>query len=529
MNQTEFWEDDRTTRNHTLAHREGTICIDSSKLFDLEGQRLKLKIDKQVHQTIFKRELKKELQTTSIHFSEGYMEINPKHTAELSEERWEHLQHLAEQYYIHLGNKPFLSGTITAHANAQIKEQMTAIAPWPSDQCFQKYGLIYLTLEEWKQMKNISGVYFDDMIGAIFQIKPSLALIIESFYEHITISQTDSRISVGGELHHQLYQMLHELVGLTKIGNSIVFEFEDVDAFRQKFSQLRKKGICFKEFHPEDGKLTYFYSEEYYATTDSSLDFEITQLSRLMRRHFAQLNYSYHYLSTYSFDFKQLNNCISQLFPDETEFWNRLFATIHGADFQVSKKSKTISFDFESEEELDRKRNQLHAMQCVNAYDREEQHRYKFNIRLDTGLQDLQLTLKRLIPRLETKILANGEKLIFRKFYEANDKLEEAKQLQNQLQDCIDGHLFRYEVNEGEDERYVCKENVKLKTEQEQKRLLPLLHEKFYCEHVTGNFCLGVLQQAYYPSLQFDIAEENRQRIEEAIANQDIKLIFPIW
>lgn len=205
-----------------------------------------------------------------------------------------------------------------------------------------------------------------------------------------------------------------------------------------------------------------------------------------------------------------------------------MFSEIHGDKFQVSQTHRTISFDFETESELIEKLNHIKLFPFFDIYDRGDTHKFKFNIKFETGLHELQSNLKKEFPNLNTKLIANGEKLIFRQFYQTGNKTEILARLNNQLNDFIDSESFIYTINDTFQEKYLCEENFELKVEQEEDKLSKLLREEFYFGNPQKEkFYLGKLQKVDYPDLYFVVDEERIEEVKENITEENVKAIFP--
>lgn len=91
--------------------------------------------------------------------------------------------------------------------------------------------------------------------------------------------------------------------------------------------------------------------------------------------------------------------------------------------------------------------------------------------------------MKSFVPDLNTKLISNGEKLIFRHFYQTGNKTEVLSRLINQLDDYFTGsENFSYSIHDTFQEKYLCEENFELKVEQEEEKLSNLLREDFISE-----------------------------------------------
>ena len=177
---------------------------------------------------------------------------------------------------------------------------------------------------------------------------------------------------------------------------------------------------------------------------------------------------------------------------------------------------------------MNQKIKSLESIPYFDIYDRGKYHKFKFNIKFKTGLHELQSNLKKEFPNLNTKLIANGEKLIFRQFYQTGNKTEILARLNNQLSDFVDSESFIYTINDTFQEKYLCEENFELKVEQEEDKLSKLLREEFYFGNPQKEkFYLGKLQKVDYPDLYFVVDEERIEEVKENITEENVKAIFP--
>jgi superfamily I DNA and/or RNA helicase len=257
------------------------------------------------------------------------------------------------------------------------------------------------------------------------------------------------------------------------------------------------------------------------------LSFEAFRLKQTLKYYFLDNPFVFSYSTDYIFDLKKVDKGLEKLKKNEDIFWNKLYTEIHGDKFQISQSKSTISFNFENEDELTQKLDFIKSFSYFDIHDRGENHRYKFNIKFETGLHELQAHLKKEFPNLNTKLIANGEKLILRQFYQTGNKTEILARLQNQLDDFIDLESFSYKINDTFQEKYLCEENFELKVEQEEEKLSKLLREDFYFGNPKEKFYLGKLKKVDYPDLYFIVEEDKLEEVKENIAEETVKAIFP--
>src|SRR5699024_4586857 len=146
-------------------------------------------------------------------------------TDNITVEQLRKLKELAEICYIDFNENPVIDGTITRRGNGIKDELKNIIGELPTNYYFQNSGLIFLTLEEWENVKRVKGISFAKSMGAIFPIKSSVAFLISSYYRNINITQTGSKITVEGALHTDVFRIFNEQIGLKKQGNTLFFRF----------------------------------------------------------------------------------------------------------------------------------------------------------------------------------------------------------------------------------------------------------------------------------------------------------------
>lgn len=526
MNQKDVWKKYITAQSKILEHKSRPIGIDTTKSVQLNGLKLHLSIDQEIFKQVFNKEVAQIFNIQNFDFENGYIQTSVANTTNITSERLSKLKELAEICYIDFNENPVIEGTITKQENSSKEELKNIIGELPTSYHFKNSGLIFLTLDEWNRSSQIQGLKFNKKVGAVFSIKPSLSFLISTFYRNIEIAQQGNRIIVEGELHQNVYEVFEKHFGLAKRGNELIFTFENKDILKRRIDELEIKGITLPQ--PKENCLHFNYDGKFYEQHESDLNFEAFRLKRVLKKYFPDNPFDINYKTEYSFDFRKLDKGIDELERNEDVFWNRLFSEIHGDEFQVSQIHRTISFDFETESELIDKLNHIKSFSFFEIYDRGVTHKYKFNIKFETGLHELQSNLKKELPNLNTKLIANGEKLIFRQFYQTGNKTEILARLNNQLNDFVDSESFDCTINDTFQEKYLCEENFELKVEQEEEKLSKLLREEFYFGNPQKEkFYLGKLQKVDYPDLYFVVDEERIEEVKENISEETVKAIFP--
>ena len=526
MKQQDIWKKYITAQVKILEYKSKPIGIDTSKEIQFDGLKLNLSVDQELFKRLFKTEIERIFKINDFDFNFGYILANIENTVNITNDDFVKLKELSEICYIDFNENPVIEGAITGN-DSEIKENLIkVIGGLPTTYQFRNSGLILLTIDEWKNSNKIKNLKFEKKAGAVFQINPSVSYLISKFYPNNEIYQRGNKIRVVGELHQKIIDLFYKYFGLKQKNNCLLFKFKDSDLLKQQIVALERKGITFPKI--KDDYLKFYYENKYYEDKNSDIESEVFHLNRMLKKYFPDNPYEFIYTTDYIYDIRLLDKGIDALEINEDAFWNKLFSEIHGDNFQISVSSRTISFDFETEDELVEKVNFIRSFSYLDFYDRGEKHKYKFNIKFETGLHELQKKLKKKYPNLFTKIISNGEKIIFRQYYISGNKSEEQSRLQNFLDEFLDSSdQFNYVINDTFQEKYLCEENFELKVEQEEEKLTKLLREEFYFGNPKEKFYLGKLQKVDYPELYFVVDEEKIEEVKINIETEKLKLIFP--
>lgn len=523
MNQKKIWKEYITAQTRILEHKSKPIGIDISKDYKLEGQELKVAVDQEIFKKVFKTEIERIFEIQNFNFNDNYI---IKNLDEIPVADLKGLKELAENSYIDFNENPVIEGEISGLDESFVKKLSLVIGEIPTTYQFKNSGLIFLTIDQWKKCDKIANIEFDNKAGAIFSIKPSLSYLISTFYQNFDISQNGNEIEVKGELHQPIFDLFHEYFALNKRRNCLIYEFHNVKNLLEQVSELNEKGVELPK--PIENRIIFNFSEVFYKKWGTNLGFENFRLKRALKRYFPNTEFSSSYTTTYTFDHKSLNEGAKELNRNEDSFWNELYTKIHGKDIQISRSRRTLSFDFETEEDLKQKLEEIQSLAILDIYDRGEDHKYKFKIKFDTGLHELQAVLNKELANLNTKLISNGRKLVIRQFYQSGNKTEILSRLRNRLDDFIDSDKFTYSINDTFHEKYLCEENFELKEEQEEEKLSKLLREEFFfSENGRDNYYLGKLIKVDYPKLHFIIEDERLDEVMENVMQSKIKAVFP--
>lgn len=526
MKQQDIWNKYITAQIKILEHKSKPIEIDTSTEILFDGLKVNLSVDQELFKRLFKTEVEKTFKINDFDFNLGYILSSIENTTHLTNEELSNLKELSEICYVEFNENPVIEGAIIGNTK-EIKENLiSVIGDLPTNYQFRNSGLIYLTIEEWKNVSLIQDIKFEEKGGAVFPIKPSLSYFLSIFYPKNEILQSENKITVKGEIHQNIFDLFQEHFNLTKKGNCLSFKFQNSELLKEQIDALLLKGISFPKI--KDNCLIFCYDNNFFENQESDINFEVFRLNRYLKKYFPINQFEFGYTTDYNFDSKLVDKGFDVLGINEGDFWKRLFSEIHGDNFQISISSRTISFDFETEEELSEKINFLKSISFLDFHDWGDKHKYKFNIKFDSGLHELQRNFKNTYPNLFTKLIANGDKLIFRQYYKSGNKSEELSRLKNLLDVFLENfEQFEYIINDTFQEKYLCEENFELKVELEEEKLSQLVREDFYFGNQKEKKYLGKLQKVDYPELYFIVEESKLDEVKFNIETIKIKAIFP--
>ncbi|MEX0980670.1 MAG: AAA domain-containing protein [Bacteroidales bacterium] len=541
MDQKTIWSKYILAQEKILGNRSRPIGIDDSNKPLIENAKINIAVDQEIFKKLFKSEIEKIFKLKTYNFKQHFILQDLKVTEQISIDQLINLKETAKINYIDFNEHPVIEGEIIPKQD-HIKELKKVIGEIPTNDTFNNEGLILLTLDEMKSCSEIDDIYFQETAGAVFQIKPSICYLISAYYKKIDIFQDERYfVNVAGRLHPNIEQVFKDNFSLKLVSHRLFFKIEKCDCFHTIVEQLTKNGIIlptpidstfefsFRYNHDIEGKeepsdeIRYLDNNE----KDFSFGCKVTRLKRLLTKYFPDSEIAFSFTSQYTYDIRLLNEGRERLSMNEDIFWERLYSEIHGEQYQISRSSHTISFDFSEIKELKMKLESLKQFSYLDIHDREDQHRYKFKICFKSGLDEIQGHLNSEMPNLTTKRIANGAKLIFRQFYKSGKKGFVRNNLINQLDELVDNDSFSIKISDTFQEKYLCEENFELKVEQEEERLSKLIREEFFFGDLHDKYLLGTLQKVNYPYLEFSVDDEFIEEVIENINQYGIKAIFP--
>ncbi len=359
-------------------------------------------------------------------------------------------------------------------------------------------------------------------------------------YKDTSIQETGNRFTIfNGKIHNNVEAYLEKEIGLKRKRFLLIFQFPKNSGLEKKIKDLEKfKGIELPT--PENDSISFRIEVNSSNLNDTeirnsiSLEEQLSHFKReyrrideIIRKYFPKKSYQTNWNVKYSYDGKQLRKFYSKNSHIELKFWDRIYPDIHGDEFQISSDKATLSFDFESFEDLESKKQRLRAYNYFYLEDYGTDHKFKFNIKFETGLHDLQNKLKINAESLSTRLMLNGQELRFHKHYKPGNKGFVRDYLTNVIREYIEDEKYDVYIDDTFKEKYLCVENFELKVEQEEEKLSKLKRESFYYGDKKNKKILGRLQKVDYPSLEFFVEDENLEDLNKSLLKQEIKAVFP--
>lgn len=532
MSQKDVWKKYITAQSKILEHKSRPIGIDTTKSVQLNGLKLHLSIDQEIFKQVFKKEVEQIFNIQNFDFESGYIQTSVANTTNITSELLSKLKELAEICYIDFNENPVIEGQITEKENKGKEELIKVIGEVPTNEFFKNTGQIFLTLEQWRKLSEIDGIKFSKIATARFNIKPSVKLIAETKYNCSIFLETFNDLATSEELPEDVFEYLNTNLSIRvkQVNILIKFDNDSENHCLELAHTIIKQHTSFYPYKTVDNYLLIRLEKKKLRKTNNET-YESVEISinNILQANFPNQVYKIEKRYFYSFDRGADHSNFFNTFLKQNEvlFHSLVKATENKSIFRLDQSYENIYIDFTSEDDLNQKIKSIESIPYFDIYDRGKYHKFKFNIKFETGLHELQSNLKKEFPILNTKLIANGEKLIFRQFYQTGNKTEILARLNNQLSDFIDSESFIYTINDTFQEKYLCEENFELKVEQEEDKLSKLLREEFYFGNPKEKYYLGKLQKIDYPDLYFVVDEDRIEEVKENISEEKVKAIFP--
>lgn len=524
MNQKDVWKKYITAQSKILEHKSRPIGIDTTKPVQLNGLKLHLTIDQEIFKQVFKKEVEDIFKIEDFDFESGYILTTLTDAAKITSEQLAKLRELAEICYIDFNENPVIEGTITSQENNIKNELRNVIGELPTNEFFKNTGQIFLTIEEWRKVSAIDGIEFSKIGTARFNIKPSVKLIAETKFNQPVFLDNFQDLATSEELPKEIFEYLNTNLGIRvkQINLLIKFDDDENNHYLESAHTFIKQNTNFYPYKTADNYLLIRLEKKKLRKTNYET-YESAEISinNILIANFPNQVYKIEKKYFYSFDRGADHSNFFNTFLKQNEvlFHSLVKTTENQSIFRLDQSYENIYIDFTSEDDLNQKIKSIESIPYFDIYGRGKYHKFKFNIKFETGLYELQANLKKEFPNLNTKLIANGEKLIFRKFYKAGDgnKGFERDKLNDQLYEFLQGTEFTHTIDVPFEEKYLCEENFELKVEQEEEKLSKLIRTEFFvCDQEEKKlFDIGTLTRVEYPNLTFTIEAENAEIVEQ--------------
>ena len=523
----DIWSKYILAQQRILEYRSLPIAINNTKLFQVVGNKIKLSIDLEIYKKVFKTKIEKVFQLENFNYTQGYILQDLEKTNNINIEVLKQLKEEAQNYYIEFNENPVLDGEITS--KEKIKEQLESIiGELPTNYEYKRDGLILLSIDKKVACEKLDFIEFERKAGAVFPISPSIKDLILNFNKNLEVYESDNHfVNVKEGLDQKSYEILRSRIQLNISKYYLHFKVSGEKNVYQIWKKLESAGIELPRPINDAFTFSYYpnsitlpdddtgsgYREIVFREADFDMKSKVIRLYKTLSRYFPNTIIDYSFSISYQYDYDML--------------WDVVYDTLHSDQIQVSRSKNTISFDFTDSEEIKNKLNQLKSVPYLGLRDFGKEHKFKYNIKFKSGLHALQNKLKKEQPNLSTRIVSNGEKLIYRQFYKSGNKDFIRDNLNDQLHVLVDENLFTIKTNNTFQEKFLCEENFELKVQQEDEKLSKLIREEFYFGERDKKLLLGKLQKVNYPNLEFFVDDELLEEVKSNIQLNDVKAIFP--
>ncbi len=542
LNQRTVWEKYIQAQEKILDHQALPIAVKPEFEINDSGK-LKLEVDQDIFKKAFASDIREvfKLKEGEFSYEQGYILQSVEVTKSISAERLISMRNEAKKFYIEFNENPVIEGEITTKDNPfSIIEAVTGESR--INKRFRNESVIYLTRNQREKLEQYSNYFsFETQVGAVFPVKPTLSYYISKYYKNsdIRVSANSDKVVVkNGELHPAIISKFQNEIDLKLSSYKLKFHIvADHDITTNTRINEKHKLFFSKNEGAMNSKVTLpapynnKFSFHFNFLNDNiekiDLSFEYNRLLRTLKRFYGAYEITSEYFTFYSFDRTLVDSCIEGFTWDDEQFWNDLYATIHGDEFQVSQNSNTVSFDFETVEQLNHKLRKLKAVKHINVVDYEEGHKFKYKIRVKNDLPELSKKLNQVIPSLTTKIVANGTKLHFRFFYKSGGRQIALAILNNTFESVVSSLKYSLYIDNLFKEKYICEENFELKEEEENDKLSKLKGREFYIGDKKNKLYIGTLRKVNYPKLELLVENTDLAEFASRLDQNRIKAIIP--
>lgn len=395
--------------------------------------------------------------------------------------------------------------------------------------------------------KRLSGLNVNtpDNAGIVLKIKPNPVYFLQQKYKNINfrysaLGPNRTIETINGYFNEKVFDELQEEIGLKLIGynysffinenalalipdNNSPFVLPTFNTTDSSFNFRTNLNINKNEKDLEISLQSGYEDEKY------DFDLKYTRLLKFFNQHFGEDNYTFESSFMYSFEeFKFNQKYLSGENVNDEQFWKSVYSHFtEDENVAFSDSVDTISFDFNWREHNieDVIVEKLKVCPIIDvAYFKDHKCKIDFNFKNIT-LDEIEYSLKKVFPSLETIRDERKGELTFRQFYTEPTQLYRIKDILKSELSQLDSNTFSYQLFEIPDgyEKYLCEENQELKFEEESSTLNELRGSTF----ATHGKEFGNLFRVKYPELYFNISDEGKDSVIQLFENEIVDTISP--
>lgn len=388
----------------------------------------------------------------NIFLDKGYF----LHNAGLAVGNTERLHEFAEANHFEFSSKPCFSGEVILN-DSPFEWVRNITGQYPNQS-----GALLATLDEIETLDevlcNTPRFQREKLLGAIFKVSPSEHYILTERDKALNYLKNElklSNISITGYyqniilqdvfLKEAVIENLKEVSAYHRSHHRIVFKIDNeaFEAFKKNRESRNifyssedesnnKQGVILPT--PEGNEFSISFSG---GISLSDLRFEIFHFRKSFERYFDPSDIQIKHLHI--------------LHQESGVFFEHLYDLLPQDQFNISRSSETVAFDFQDKDELDKGIKKLENSKIADIDYHFDNHRFKVTIQHESTLVDLQQKLA-VIPSVSSEISQDQKKLIFYCSF-PNQGLQHI--LQNRISDVLqaaipEGASLRFhELNNG--------------------------------------------------------------------------------
>lgn len=374
------------------------------------------------------------IQDENIFLDRGYI----LHDANTPVRNIERLQEFAEANYFEFSAKPCFSGEVVL-SNSPFEWVREITGQYPDETgellaTFNKLERLDEVLQDTPRFQR------DNLLGAVFKVTPSETYLVDQRDKALNyLSQELKLTNITTTGYHQnivlqdaflkeaAIEHLKEISAYHRSHHGIVFTIdkEAFDVFEKNRKSRNifyssedvnndKQGIILPTPHDNEFQLSFSGG-----ISLSDLRFEIFHFRKTFERYFDKSDIQVKHLHI--------------LHQESNVFFEHLYDLLPQDQFNISRSSDTVAFDFQNKEELDKGIEKLQNTKIADIDYHLDNHKFKVKIEHESAIVDLQQELGA-IPSVSSEISPDQRKLVFYCSF-PNQELQHI--LQNRVRDIL--------------------------------------------------------------------------------------------